>query len=608
MMKYVLLPILYCLFLLSAQAQDLVKGLHESPYTYIFLLSNDEARQLYEEKFESLLPAYTNVLVDSFPTGKSYTRQLAAGNYLFVHAFEEKLVLELERVHNVALELLPDPLKFIAAVYDSSGNLLLDAKVLVDGKTMPFSSATKNYQRAFRRKYKLIEVVHEGVSNFFFLEKYQGSYRQPLPRKIINKIIFFRPVRMLWRPVQDIVNAIRWGEHPEWFNIFDPDHQRDFGGYLTLNQPVYRPGDTVRYKGFVLKKHRPFRKPLTVKLYGKTSKGFKTYTLTTLQAYRNGAYEGSFVLHDSLNLLLDTYATLRFEHKRKELRSQIKLEDYELGGNTFSLRASRNMHVQGAPPSIIMRGMDVNGFSLLGAEVKLIALTSKIDYLPAALQLVVPDTLWQHTIKLEPGGETQLQLPDSLFLEADIDYNLVGILKTARQEFLTQRLQMQYRREALVNYVLDGDSLYISYLKKGLSDTLQTTLDILLYNQPDEIEQEINLPAKLRLDPRWKELTVWAGHYYETLNLEQKSSLVEHAVERNADSLLISISSGRHIPFWYSIYTGKKKKKKVAAGFSAGEPVLWQARASKGKTYFLKLNYLWGGEMKEVREDIPLLK
>lgn len=122
-----------------------------------------------------------------------------------------------------------------------------------------------------------------------------------------------------------------------------------------------------------------------------------------------------------------------------------------------------------------------------------------------------------------------------------------------------------------MDFVLEGDSLFIQYLNAGKPDTLQTDMDILLYgDDEEELEREISLPARLKLDPRWNELTVWVGGEYETLRLADKSSLVAPAIARTADSLLISISSGRGIPFWYSVYSGNKKKRKVAEGYSAG--------------------------------------
>lgn len=353
-----------------------------------------------------------------------------------MHAEGEQLVLALESVRNAALTLLPDPHKLVATVYDTTGSLVEQARVRIDGKPMHFQAETNTYQRAFRPRYRLIEVEHAGISNFFYLEQHDRVYRVSLPRRVLNRIIYFRPVRLLWKPFQDVVNTIRWGDLQGWLTVFDPDQEKKFRGYLTLNQPLYRPGDTVYFKGFVLKKHRPFRKPMQLELSGRTSKGYKTYTLAALQPYRRGAYEGSFVLHDSLALLLDAHATLRFVHKRKELESQFKLEDYELKGNSFSMRASRTKHVQGAPPTIILRGTDVNGLSLLGGEVRLAALTKKVENLPMERQLLVPDTLWQHRLTLDPVGDTQFQLPDSLFATTDMEYTLHATFKTAQQEYL----------------------------------------------------------------------------------------------------------------------------------------------------------------------------
>src|SRR5690606_6796965 len=103
------------------------------------------------------------------------------------------------------------------------------------------------------------------------------------------------------------------------FSLFEPDYKRQgdekYKGFLVFSKPMYRPGDTVRYKAIVLYKNNDklFKKPLLAKVYASG----KYKTVNKLTAYRPGAYEGSFVLHDSLQLRLDSYVSLDLEVEEK---------------------------------------------------------------------------------------------------------------------------------------------------------------------------------------------------------------------------------------------------------------------------------------------------
>lgn len=159
-------PILFTLLLLlpdfAALSQDLVGGLRKSPYTYIYALSNEEAAHAYADQLQSLRPGYTQVLVDSFPTGKFYPKTLAFGNYLFLHVDAEKLVMRLESVRNVSISVLPDVRQLMATVYDTAGAMIKDATAILDGKPLRFDAVNHVFRRKF---FKPLEGACQGLKN-----------------------------------------------------------------------------------------------------------------------------------------------------------------------------------------------------------------------------------------------------------------------------------------------------------------------------------------------------------------------------------------------------------------------------------------------------------
>jgi uncharacterized protein YfaS (alpha-2-macroglobulin family) len=114
-------------------------------------------------------------------------------------------------------------------------------------------------------------------------------------------------------------------------------------GYFVFNKPKYLPGDTVKFKAYLItKKGKPIDKNVHVILQNNR----KDIELIQLAPYRSGGYNYEFYLHDSLQLQLDRTYTIRLElNDRKEyINGFFKYEDYELSKNQLSLRVDKKEH------------------------------------------------------------------------------------------------------------------------------------------------------------------------------------------------------------------------------------------------------------------------
>src|SRR5690606_25395026 len=73
----------------------------------------------------------------------------------------------------------------------------------------------------------------------------------------------------------------------------------------------------------------------------------------------------------------------------------------------------------------------------------------------------VPDTLWSHHLKLDPLGDTKLSLPDSIFPNASLEYNVEATFTNTENERHTKTLTLSYDARAYgVEYELVSDSLH----------------------------------------------------------------------------------------------------------------------------------------------------
>ena len=83
---------------------------------------------------------------------------------------------------------------------------------------------------------------------------------------------------------------------------------------MVFNKPKYRPHDTVKFKAFVINTHSklPITNEKLLVVLAKSGAP-EQKNLGTITKYRDGGFEYSFVLTDSLRLLLDQYYTVRLE-------------------------------------------------------------------------------------------------------------------------------------------------------------------------------------------------------------------------------------------------------------------------------------------------------
>lgn len=186
---------------------------------------------------------------------------------------------------------------------------------------------------------------------------------------------------------------------------------------MVLNKPKYKPGDTVRVKAFIQSRSGiPVKAPLLLRLSGNY---FAVDTiLARLSPYRQGGYEGWFVLDNQLHLSLDQQYLLTLETlssrkyeigndngsldkqeyalKRKVLiRCRFYYEDYELNTVRFFARSDRNEHSRGIPASLFLKAIDDNDMAVMDGRVQLLVRPSSVGKPQFhGHKVFLADTLW----------------------------------------------------------------------------------------------------------------------------------------------------------------------------------------------------------------------
>ncbi|MFC6997276.1 carboxypeptidase-like regulatory domain-containing protein [Rufibacter roseus] len=608
-LPFQLLLLSCCLFFaFSAYGQqNLANSRTTSYFTYVYKITDAEAKTLYKKGVQATKQSYFHTAIDSFPTHQIYSKPLAQGHYLFTYASGPELVFELRSQSNLEMKLLQNQIDLAVVVHDSQGNLISDANVWVKKKRIPFDKATQTYRLAKAKKEGLLAVEHQGFTFYQPLDR--NSQTPPLYRKIL----YYVPVYYLYKPFQDIIRSLDnhepTGVVRTVFSLFEDDYKREgdekYKGFLIFNKPMYQPGDTVRYKAFILKKNnnKLYKKPLVASIY--TSE--KTKIVGRLTPYRPGAYEGSFVLHDSLQLKLDSYVYLNLEQERKwydleVMDGSFRYEEYELKENNFELRLKHQEHTTGKTNQVIMQGKDANGLNLPDARVELTVLSSQVIKTDQA-SVFVPDTLWTHSQPLNATGETTLDLPPSIFPKASMKYQIHAAFLNSSNERSTKNVSGIYLyQKGQLQLSLLQDSLKANYLEGDSTVTKEAVLTLLNKEGQRLQEKKVTLPTKFPLHPYASIYELRSGELLTALNAADKGANINFMADRSQDSIYFSLQNPRKLPFWYFVY---RKNNLIARGQDTTAQWSFTRKLQGDETYHVSLQYVWAGEVKQEEYGNP---
>ena len=631
------------LFLLSfiSKAQVSPGDSRQSSYlTYLYQISTSQTEQILKKGINKVDESYFTHLATEYPTDSLPQADLPFGNYLKVRAVQNQLELDLVTISNVEIKILNNGSDLNILVFDANGVEIKGAIIRLGSKRLKYDAKTNSYRIKKNNSKGIITVNYNGITSHFGIDR-EIDYSKF--RRTINAIFYSVPLKFItipvtlvikspydlyrsvrtrrpkglfyyvYKPFADMVRSISWGE-PQGFIrpiacIFDDYHcknDKDHKGFIALNKPRYRPGDTVRLKTYLLN-HRDklVKKELEVWIGSgwwfnrKNSKRIKT-----LSPYRPGFYETEFILHDSLKLKLDSEIRIHLVRNGESLLNEsISYEDYELDQANFELRLSSDEISQGDSITAFLKGTDTNGLNLLDAS-------AEISVYPVVLNELVSDslylknTIWQTSTKLATTGETAIILSSNIFPEADIEYELVAKFITADFEVHQEVKSFRYvLKSKELKYELLGDTLNLSVwrgdslmpekaLITGL-DNKQSTTDI----------QTLNLPGHIKLNPLITEYIVKTASRTDTISIRNESSQVDVFAKRDTDSLSIRLANPRGVDVRYFLY---RKNREVERGL--GKDWNLQLKTTTQKDYFISVNYVWAGKAYDRNYRISLEK
>ena len=624
-----ILLLLTCLLSVSSYGQKLIDSRQTSEKTYIYKITDLEAKKIYKSDLWKVDSTYFHTLIDSFPTDSLYAGDLAQGHYLKTYADKNKQIISITTIQDFDVFVFNNNTDLSIQVYDLQGKQIKDADVSARWKKLRFNKQTQSYLDKKSNQKGLLKVTHNGFTSYYDLSR---EYNNSGIKRGARKLIDGTPLKYAWVPVnyaislpvdgaKSIINGWPQGTISITKNFFVKSYHKvaclfddyycDYyqnnrfrnrhTGYMVFNKPMYQPGDTVKFKAFVVtKKGKPIDKRVQVILQNNR----KDIELTNLAPYAKGGYKYEFFLHDSMELQLDNNYTIRLElNDRKEyISGSFKYEDYELAKNKLTLRVDNREHFKNKELKLFAKGTDENELNLMDARLEILLTPKSLDK-HFDNRLFIPDTLLFIKKKLDPVEETEVLLSDSTFPKANFDYSINVRLLTSDNESISEGEEIVYYYESqMFDIVTKTDSIHFDYLRNGVTEPKQ----VIIHSEDNFGNQsqvyEGLTPCKIELNPYYASYTIESDSLSESIDLTVEPSLLQCFSERTKDSVFIQVQNPRNIPFIYHIY-----KKNTQQTFGYTDSLNIQKKSTTRQNYYVSIRYLWGGKVREENYRIPLI-
>jgi|GEM_PF-5423850 len=610
--KIVLLTFLQIIVLFSSVVNQIVaQGINRerfsTPVLYVYKITNKQAERFYTEKIKSQTKDLFTQFIDTLSRADFSTKKFPGGHYLFTEAKENYLKSEIKSYYHFTYEILNNQTDLVIGVLDKASGLpITNATVKIGSCTIKFDKKTQTYRRAKTDKDGLLTIEVDGVQAFYKIRKQVNQ--NPLKRTItgINSIPLLnyitRPLTFIGYLPFDAIKSFNKGYaygtirtiNRTAGRLFNPDEyssekEQHNGSFILLNKPMFRANEVIRLKAFVEgKAGKPYKEPLILKIYNG-----KYYSIDTIKPGRPGICSASFMPKPEYGLKLDRYYSVSLHSlDDKELVSKFfKYENYELKSAEYEMSASQTEYLRHDSIQITLKAHDENDLPLPDARVDLELSVQSVEQFDSA-NIQFPRILWKKNIQIDASGEMKIQIPDSVIPPATLQLKLTGRFNNSDNQGKSETIRFKRINSFdKIGYEQLRDSVRIRFSTKGkpvagLSAILKRGI---------LADTVVTLPAVLPVNPLVTEYSVKCQNQTECFSPQPNSSGVKCNIQQTKDSLFASIENPYNLPLAYAIYRNNREIKR-----GTGQALHLRQKASSRATYYISVQYVWGGRVQSV--------
>lgn len=264
---------------------------------------------------------------------------------------------------------------FLLLLQEQSGQDIDDAIVKVGGRVVAFDHIMKGYK--IDTKEPAIVELRKGDEQFFYKINKNKSY-------------------------QNSSNNNNTSYHQNNLNV---------NGYLVTDRPVYKPGDTLRYKAYLLdgNTNKPYTDTLNVLI-----RGNRQMNIQKISPKAPGVYYQEFVIGDSIAPYPNYQLWLQNTKNGNYIAQNFKVEDYLLDETYLNVKTEQlPFYQRGDSMHLYAFAHNSNGLPLTDGQLEVWVIANDPGF-KNGISLFVPDTLWHIKITSNPDGDTHIGIPGSI--------------------------------------------------------------------------------------------------------------------------------------------------------------------------------------------------
>lgn len=552
---------LYLPCLLFGQSDYLTR----SEYGLVYRLDAQRVNQFVGKNATRLTQAELVNLLDTVPFADDKLDFAAYpfGHYAKVIAQGSNFQLKWFQKPSVAVEPILMGTQTLIQVHELASQESRPTQLFLNGSPIAFDPELQGYLLPRRKRYGRIRVSQEGENWFFFLSR----------NRITQEKLWYSP-------------GIQQGG-------IASHYYRSRGsqlGYIVLNQPEYRVGDTVKLKAFrVNKKGKPTKEKLVV--YLNQPYPGKQLVLDTLVPQAPGTYLLNYPIPDSLRLDQRYYVLLRPAKKGRGLATNFLLRDYELDEVEYTAEMDKYEFEGWETVSFSAGGTEAGGLPIADGRVKIELKATRIDDWEAERELV-PDILWEFEKELSGEGTTTITVPDSVLPAIAGSFELALRFNNSNNEshdtllFFNRKLDQQ----KVVGKLDDAGKIRFDLMKSGKKQDGWGKVVPMYAHKIADAGAEANFPISVDLDPNVKFYTVITEQDTQEVNPQGMNAGVRIKGETSGDSAHYWVENPLKLPLSWELFQGKKQ---IAQGHTT--EIDWKGIHKRNKALELRVNFIWKG-------------
>lgn len=574
----------------------------DSTFVLVYRTSAEQARTIYTRQYIGIHADTLGAPVDSTYRLAQW-RPPAPGHYIFVWADKEQVVAQLSSYHSFRAKVSHSPRHLLVQVFDTLGRALPQAQVVFRDKALRYNAQLGVFELPRQHKDGMLTISIGGETAFYQLTNNGNTPARQRWRRISSTAparLVLLPYNVLRRTYSFVSRGIR-GRGWYFGRLFGYRRERNFKGYMAFSKPRYLPGDTVKMAAQVARHNgKPVHRKLRFGLsYYAGNKYQKPITMTLKPGKIPGYYQYQWKLPDSLPLNISMNAALEVrEDSDKGVYGSFRYEDYQLDEVTYTLKADTSVVVQGRPAILRASGKDKNDFPVVGGSLRLSLLVVDVSNFYDTV-VVVPDTLWTHSMDFDEEGLAVISIPDSVWPRADLNVSAVVVFSNDKGELQQRASNFAYSMAKPILY-LQGDTLVARWSGgQSAGGVLQWQQP----NSPDKTAVRIPMPYRMVVNPNVPQYTIESGGLTAHLQLNTLNNGVSLYAYRHNDTLELQWTNLRNLTIGFRVFD---RKKVLYDEQVAGVQQHWQGKIPADASVRIEYYYVWAGENVFEQEDVPL--